>query len=150
MGKHYLIGFLACCALSAQAQPYTPNTVERLDDLEQNRILLSKELEVVKLQSELQRANASVGVTTSGANTGGAPLSLIKINGLASNPEAVFLYGGYRVVARKGGMVIPNLQITGVSQSYVVLKDITTGKENVLWLSAGDTSSPSTDDQPNS
>jgi len=137
MGKQYLMGLLACCALSAQAQPYTPTTVEKLDDLEQNRILLTKELEVAKLQAELQKANAAVGVTT-GANTGGSPLHLIKINGLASNPEAVFLYGGYRVVAHKGGMVIPNLQITAVSQSYVVLKDITSGKENILWLSAED------------
>lgn len=139
MGKHILMGLLIGAALNVMAQPYTPNTVEKLDDLEQSRILLSKELEVVKLQGELQKANSAVGVTAAGASTGGAPLHLIKINGLANNPEAVFLYGGYRVVARKGGMVIPNLQITGVSQSYVVLKDITTGKENVLWLSSQET-----------
>jgi hypothetical protein len=138
MGKQYGILLLSLGILTAQAQPYTPGTVEKLDQLEQSRILLTKEIEVAKLQADLQKANAQIGVNL-GANTGGSPLSLIKINGLASKPQAVFLYGGYRVVANKGEMVIPNLQIASVSQSYVVLKDITTGKENILWLSSGET-----------
>lgn len=149
MGKHeriILLGLLSVGMLTAQAQPYTPNTVEKLDQLEQSRILLTKEIEVAKLQSDLQKANASIGVNL-GANTGGSPLSLIKINGLASRPQAVFLYGGYRVVANKGEMVIPNLQIASVSQSYVVLKDITTGKENILWLSSGEPKPEDKNDQ---
>ncbi len=142
MGKQYGFLFLACCALSAQAASNGPTAVEQLDQLEQSRVLLTKEIEVAKLKADLQKANSDIGVNL-GVSTGGTPLSLIKINGLASKPEAVFLYGGYRVVANKGDMVIPNLQISSVSQSYVVLKDITTGKESILWLSSGDTSSGS-------
>jgi len=128
---NYLIGLLLLCsALAAQAL----TTAERLDQLEQSRVLLSKEIEVTNLQAELNKARGEMGISP--ADGVGSALSLIKITGLASKPEAVFLYGGYRIVADKGDMVIPNVKITSVSQSYVVLRDITTGQENVLWLSA--------------
>lgn len=130
MAKYWVSLLLMCAALCAQAL----TTVERLDQLEESRVLLSKEIEVANLQAQLNKAQGDVGVRPSGAV--GSALTLIKVMGLATQPEAVFMYGGYRIVAEKGGMVIPNVQITSVTQSYVVLKDVTTGKENVLWLSA--------------
>ena len=144
MAKYYLGFFLLLGSLVAQAQPYTPGTVEQLDQLERERVILSKQLEVTKLQADLQKANESVGVLNGagGSIHTGSALHLIKVSGLASKPEAVFLYGGYRVVAQRGGMVIPNIQLSSVTQSYVVLKDIVSGKENVLWLSAEDKSNP--------
>lgn len=144
-----LIFLMVACFLTAQAQPYNPSTVQKLDELEQTRILLSKEIEVAKLQAELQKANEEVGLVTgtgaaSSAAGAGSSLRLIKVAGLASKPEAVFLYGGYRIVAEKGKMVIPNIQMTSVTQSYVVLKDITSGKESILWLSSADKSQEGT------
>ena len=143
MAKYFLGFFLLVATIMAQAQPYTPSTVQQLDQLEQNRIILSKQLEVANLQGQLQKANEEVGVTTNPTGVGAA-LRLIKISGLASKPEAVFLYGGYRVTANKGGMVIPNVQLVSVTQSYAVLRDITSSKESVLWLSAEDNSSTGT------
>lgn len=143
-----LVFLMVFCVLGAQAQPYNPSTVQKLDELEQTRIILSKEIEVAKLQAELQKANEQVGLVTgtgaASAAGAGSSLRLIKVAGLASKPEAVFLYGGYRIVAEKGKMVIPNIQMTSVTQSYVVLKDITSGKENILWLSAADKTSEGT------
>jgi hypothetical protein len=149
MGKYFLGFFLLLGIVAAQAQPYTPSTVEELDQLERSRILLSKQLEVAKLQADLQKANENIGVLhgAGGALQTGSALHLIKVSGLASRPEAVFLYGGYRVVAKRGQMVIPNIQLSSVTQSYVVLKDITNGKENVLWLSSGEETNPATSSQ---
>lgn len=144
MGKYLLGLFLVLGCLIAQAQPYTPGTVEQLDQLERERVLLTKQIEVTNLQAELQKANDNVGVTAGTGTNVGSALRLIKISGLASKPEAVFLYGGYRVVAERGSMVIPNIQLSTVTQSYVVLKDITSGKENVLWLSSEDKTKDST------
>jgi hypothetical protein len=139
---NYIIGMmLLFCAWIAQAA----TTAERLDQLEQSRVLLTKEIEVANLQAQLNKAQGEVGIRPN--SDVGSALSLIKITGLASKPEAVFLYGGYRIVADKGDMVIPNIQILSVNQSYVVLKDITSGKESILWLSA-DTSSSTTTTTP--
>lgn len=149
----YFLGFLLLVGfVMAQAQPYTPSTVQQLDQLEQNRIILSKELEVANLQGQLQKANEAVGVATNPTGVGAA-LRLIKISGLASKPEAVFLYGGFRVTASKGGMVIPNVQLVSLTQSYAVLRDITSSKESILWLSAQEktaqtTGTPGTIPQP--
>lgn len=129
MANYFIILVLVCSAFLAQAQ----TTVERLDQLDQSRVLLEKEIQVANLKAELDKANGDMGVRSS--SSVGANLNLIKIAGLATKPEAVFLYGGYRIVADKGDMVIPNVQITSVNQSYVVLRDITSGKESVLWLS---------------
>jgi hypothetical protein len=150
MGKYFLGFFLLLGIITAQAQPYTPSTVEELDQLERSRVLLSKQLEVAKLQADLQKANEDMGVLhgAGGALQTGSALHLIKVSGLASKPEAVFLYGGYRVVAKRGQMVIPNIQLSSVTQSYVVLKDITNGKENVLWLSSGESANAQPSQNP--
>lgn len=132
MAKYIFTLLLLGSALAASAL----TTAEKLDQLEQSRVLLSKEIEVANLQAELNKAQESVGVRPNGEV--GSALSLIKITGLASKPEAIFLYGGYRIVAKKSEMVIPNVQITSVNQSYVMLKDVTSGKESVLWLSSAD------------
>ncbi len=130
---------MLCSILStvAFAQPYDANTVDELDMLERQRILLQKQLEVAQLESSLSEALASSGATrvVGKDNMITSALNLVKVTGLAKNPEAIFTYGGYRIVTRKGEMVLPNIQVSTIDTTHVVLKDVTTGKESVLWLS---------------
>ncbi len=123
-------------SLGSQSQA-GDSTIDQLDQLERQRVILEKRLEVTKLQKELSdtqgQSVASSIVPTE--NLQAASLNLIKIVGMASKPKAVFLYNGYRLTAERGEMVLPNVQLHNVSDTYVMLKDTTSGKESVVWLS---------------
>jgi len=128
---------------TAFAQPYTERAVEQLDDLERKRAILAKKIDVAKLQTELRDLiQAGGGAIQFGAfgDLSQSALSLIKVSGLEKKPQAVFEYGSFRIIAAKNDIVLPNIKMVGVTKSYVVLKDITTGRENLLWLSFEDQS----------
>ncbi len=116
--------------------------MDALDQLDRQRVLLEKQLEVVKLEGELRDALSTTGATnvvdTEEMQT--SALNLIKVTGLEKKPQAVFTYGGYRIVTAKGEMVLPNIQVSGVEPTHVILKDVTTGKESLLWLSTANPS----------
>ena len=133
---------------TAFAQAYDASTVDELDQLERQRVLLEKQLGVVELEGALRDALAASGATRvvgTGDLTTSA-LNLIKVVGLEKSPQAVFTYGGYRIVTEKGEMVLPNIQVSGVDTTHVILKDVTTGKESILWLSTDDTTSAGSSD----
>lgn len=143
MANHYIARGLCATVLAvwglfsvAHAQSADP-TVDTLDKLERQRLILQKQLEVSKLQEELNKSRQTGGtsqiVPTEDLNT--AALSLVKIMGLSSKPTAIFLYNGYRLTAQKDKMVLPTVQVRAINENYVVLKDIQTGKESILWLS---------------
>lgn len=129
------------------ASTYADDTVDQLDELERQRVILQKQVEISKLQTELNAASppppppADTSPVVATEDLATSSLQLIKVVGMATKPKAVFLYNGYRLSAERGEMVLPNIQIRNVNETYVVLKDTTTGKESVLWLSANDKNS---------
>lgn len=141
MVKNILIGMLSLCVVSVAM---ADSTVQELDDLERQRVILQKQLEISKLQQQINGATSTMvmpAATPSVVATEDmvtSSLRLIKVVGMASKPKAVFLYNGYRLSAERGDMVLPNIEIRNVNETYVLLKDTTTGKESVLWLSAND------------
>lgn len=147
MVKYVLAMVLLAMALQASAQSVNPTVVDKLDSLDQQKVLLQKELEVAKLQNDLQMAQNKSGAssTVETADLKSENLRLIKITGLESAPQAVFLYNGYRLVADKGEMILPTVQLRVVTASHVTVKDVKTGKESILWLTSENTSSSSSD-----
>lgn len=144
MAKHIhkiWVVVLSCFAVTAFAQTYTQGAVEELDGLDREKAILEKQVAVAKLQTELrdliQAGGGAIRLGTFGDLTQSA-LSLVKVSGLERKPQAVFEYGGFRILANKNDIVLPNIKMVGVTKSYVVLKDITTGQENLLWLSFED------------
>lgn len=139
-----LLGMLVCCiSVSVFAQAYDEATITNLDKLERQRISLQKQLEVVRLEAELKDIMSKSGLSSAIATDDmlASALSLIKVTGLESNPQAVFLYSGYRLLSTKGEMVLPNLQVRKIESTHVVLKDVKSGKESILWLSKDETES---------
>jgi hypothetical protein len=122
------------CSLMASAED---TTVDQLDNLERQRVVLEKQLEVSKLQGELNesegKSNVSPVVATEDLQS--SSLHLIKVVGLASKPKAIFLYNGFRLSAESGQKVLPNVDLKNVTDTYVTLTDTKTGKDSILWLS---------------
>jgi type IV pilus biogenesis protein PilP len=133
--KLILLG--SALGVTAFAQPYNNATVDELDLLERQRILLQKQLEVARLESELRDTMTAGGVAPTVATDTmvTSALSLVKVTGMEKSPQAVFSYGGYRIVTARGEMVLPNVQVKSVDATHVVLRDVTTGKESIMWLS---------------
>lgn len=131
-----LLGLI--CALMASADDAPDNTVEQLDNLERQRVILEKQLEVSKLRQELNetQGNAGGSQVVAAADLQSSSLHLIKVIGLANKPKAIFLYNGFRLSAEKGQDVIPNVVLKNVSDTYVTLTDTTTGQDNIVWLSS--------------
>lgn len=134
---------------TAFAQAYDSNTVTELDQLERQRVLLQKQLDVVQLEGDLRNALSASGATrvVGTDDLTMSALNLVKVVGLAKSPQAIFTYGGYRIVTEKGEMVLPNIQVSTVDTTHVVLKDVTTGKESILWLSTEDQNTASSGSQ---
>jgi hypothetical protein len=131
---------MALMVMAAQgfAQTLDPTVIEKMDDLDRQKILLVKQIEVVTLENGLQSAlgKGNTLSTVKAADLTSTNLRLIKITGLETAPQAVFLYNGYRLVAEKGGMVLPTVQLRTVTPSHVTVKDVKTGEESILWLTA--------------
>src|SRR5271163_1583306 len=138
MVKYTLIMALLVMAAQGFAQTLDPTTVDKLDDLDRKKVLLVKQIEVVTLENGLQAAlgKGNTLSTVNAADLKSENLRLIKITGLESAPQAVFLYNGYRLVAEKGGMVLPTVQLRTVTPSHVTVKDVKTGQESILWLTS--------------
>lgn len=141
MAKYMLIMTLMIIAAQGVAQTLDPNLVDTMDKLDQQKVLLQKQLDVTKLQNDLNQALGAGGAlsTVNAADLKSENLRLVKITGLESAPQAVFLYNGYRLVADKGEMVLPTVQLRTVTTSHVTLKDLKTGQESILWLTADNT-----------
>lgn len=142
MVKQCLFLLLTLCMMTMACAD--DDTVQQLDDLEQQRVILQKQLEISKLQKEINDNNGAAAQASAAAsptvvateNLVATQLQLIKVVGLASQPRAVFLYNGYRLSGERGQMILPNIQVRNINETYVLLKDTTTGQESVLWLSA--------------
>jgi type IV pilus biogenesis protein PilP len=139
-----MVNFLVILSVLVASVAYADDTVDQLDQLERQRVILQKQVEISKLQQEISASApppppVSAAVTPM-ADLATSSLQLIKVVGLATKPKAVFLYNGYRLSSERGDMVLPNIQLRNVTDTYVLLKDTTTGKESVLWLSANNKS----------
>lgn len=146
MAKYMLILTFMIIATQGVAQNVDPNIVDTMDKLDQQKVLLQKQLDVTNLQNDLNEALGAGGALSSvnAADLKPENLRLVKITGLESAPQAVFLYNGYRLVADKGEMVLPTVQLRSVTTSHVTLKDLKTGQESILWLTADNTNTAAT------
>lgn len=138
MVNYMIMLALLTVSLQGWTQNVEPNLVDELDTLDQEKTLLLKKVEVAKLQNDLQvvTRKSDAASTVEVANMKPENLRLIKVTGLESEPQAVFLYNGYRMVANKGEMVLPSVQLRVVTATHVTIKDVRTGKESTLWLSS--------------
>ncbi|MFI4956242.1 MAG: hypothetical protein ACHQAX_03435 [Gammaproteobacteria bacterium] len=139
-----MVKYLVVLSVLLAQVAFADDTVDQLDQLERQRVILQKQVEISKLQQEMVAASppapAPTAAVTATTDLATSSLQLIKVVGMAAKPKAVFLYNGYRLSAERGEMVLPNIQIRNVTETYVLLKDTTTGKESVLWLSASNKS----------
>lgn len=149
MAKYALLITLMMIAAQGFAQGADPDMVNKLDMLDQQKTLLQKQIDVVNLKNDLTTALGEGGSlsTVDTADLKPEYLKLVKITGLESAPQAVFLYNGYRLVADKGEMVLPTVQLRAVTASHVTVKDLKTGQESILWLTA-ETAAPAKTETP--
>lgn len=131
---------LLVISIQGYAQCYGTNYVNMLDCKDQEIALKEKikqveslNLDIAKTRNELSAAGGG-GSPSNGENIEPEYLKLIKITGLESAPKVVFSYNGYRLVADKGEMIFPTLQLRSVSASRVMVKDVKNGQEYTLWL----------------